>query len=140
MTESKLTAGLIHQEKFTVESRHTVPQIDIGWPGFSDMPPVLATAMMIGFMEQTCIQALRPYLSEKEHTLGIEVAVSHVSPTLPGSVVTSTVELVAVDGRVLHFLVSCFDEKGLIGKGKHTRAIITLERFMKRLLENQHSD
>lgn len=124
--------GLIHQEQFTVGERHTVPQVDPQWPGFRDMPPLLATACMIGFMEQTCIQALRPYLPEEEHTLGIEVNMSHESPTLVGSVVTAIVELTKVEGKILHFAVSCFDENGLIGRGVHQRAIINIERFMAR--------
>lgn len=132
MNTTALAVGLLHQEQFTVEPRHTVPQVDVHWPGFRDMPALLATAVMIGFMEQTCIQALRPYLSPEEHTLGIAVDVTHVAPMLPGAVVKATVELIAIDGKILHFLVSCFDEQGLIGKGEHKRAIIHVERFMQR--------
>lgn len=133
MSELTRCLGLRHQESFTVGPRHTVPQIDVAWPGFVDMPPVLATAVMIGFMEQTCIQALRPYLDLGEHTLGIGVDMTHDAPTLPGATVTATVELQEIEGRTLHFLVSCADEHGLIGEGKHKRAVIQIERFMARL-------
>jgi fluoroacetyl-CoA thioesterase len=131
--------GLRHVEEFTVLTRHTVPNADPEWPGFRDMPAVLATAFMIGFMEQTCIQALRPYLSAEEHTLGIAVDMSHEAATLPGSVVKATVELVKTEGRILHFSVSCSDENGLIGKGSHKRAIVNVERFMQRLTLQKHS-
>jgi hypothetical protein len=50
--------GLVHSERLTVVERHTVPHVVPDWPGFVNMPPVRATAMMIGFVEQTCIQAL----------------------------------------------------------------------------------
>lgn len=133
MSNAALVTGLVHQEKFTIQPRHTVPQIDAEWPGFRDMPAVLATAVMIGFMEQTCIQALRPYLKAGENTLGTGVDVSHLAPTLPNSEVTAIIELVEIDNRTLHFLVSCFDENGLIGKGRHTRAIIQIDRFLQKL-------
>ena len=128
-----LHVGLILQEQFTVDPRHTVPQVETQSPGFQDMPPLLATAMMIGFMEQTCIQALRPFLEPGEHTLGIAVDVSHDAPTLAGNTVTATVELVKRESKILYFAVNCHDNNGLIGKGMHKRASMQVEHFMQRL-------
>lgn len=130
-----LEAGLRHSEEFAVESRHTVPEVDRTWAGFQDMPPVLATAMMIAFMEQTCIQGLRPFLAPGQHTVGIHVDVGHVAATPVGMKVTAEVELVEIDGRTLLFKVACSDETGLIGEGLHRRAIIDVARFMQRLQE-----
>jgi fluoroacetyl-CoA thioesterase len=125
--------GLTHSASLVVNVRHTVPHVEPDWPGFVDMPPVLATAMMIGFIEQTCIEGLRPYLSPAQRTVGTQVNVSHVAPTPVGVQVTATVELVAVEGRSLLFNVECRDEAGVIGSGTHQRAIIDLERFNQRL-------
>lgn len=130
-----LSTGLRHQEQMTVASRHTVPQVEPNWPGFRDMPPVLATAMMIGFIEQTCVEALRPYLATTQRTVGTHVDIGHVAATPPGLVVTATVELVEIDERALLFRVACHDPFGLIGEGVHRRAIIDLERFMQRLAD-----
>jgi len=41
-----------------VTPRHTAPNLDDTWRGFKDLPLVFATAMMCGFIEQTCIEAL----------------------------------------------------------------------------------
>jgi fluoroacetyl-CoA thioesterase len=128
-----LAVGLHHREKLTVAPSHTVPQVNRGWLGFEDMPPVFATAMMIGFTEQTCILALRPYLSAGQRTVGIHVSMSHVAPTPVGMAVTSDVELIGIDGRFLDFKVRCCDESELIGEGTHRRAIIDLDRFTCRL-------
>ena len=38
--------------------------------------------------------------------------------------VRAEVELVAVEGRRLTFAVKVFDERGLIGEGRHQRAVI----------------
>ena len=130
-----LAVGLRHSEQLTVASRHTVPQVDTSWPGFKDMPAVLATAMMIAFVEQTCIQALRPFLSAEQHTVGTHVDVSHIAPTPVGMNVNAEVELIGIEGKALHFKVACRDEAGLIGEGTHRRVIIDVGRFNQRLRE-----
>jgi fluoroacetyl-CoA thioesterase len=128
-----LTIGLKHSEQIIVESKHTVPQVDTAWAGFKDMPPVFATAMMIAFIEQTCIMGLNLYLSAEQRTVGTHVDVSHVAATPVGMKVTAEVELIAIEGRSLTYKVSCRDEAGLIGEGIHRRAIIDTEKFMQRL-------
>ncbi|MDT1061931.1 thioesterase family protein [Paracoccus sp. CPCC 101403] len=129
--------GPLHRETMRVEARHTVPAIAPDWPGFADMPPVLATAIMVGFMEQTCITALRPYLQAGQHTVGTRVDMSHVAATPVGMRITAEVELTSVQGRTLTFRVSCHDDAGLIGEGIHNRAIIDVERFLARVASKQ---
>lgn len=130
---TSLVIGISHSETLRVEPRHTVPQVAPDWPGFSDMPPVFATAMMVGFMEQTCIQAIRPHLQQGRHSVGTYVGISHVAATPVGMTVTAEVKLVEFDGRALTFRVSCRDDAGLIGEGTHKRAIIDTERFTARI-------
>lgn len=134
-----LTIGLRHRETMQVKACHTVPEVEQDWSGFQDMPPVFATAMMVGFIEQTCILALRPFLSEGQHTVGTHVDVSHVAATPIGMHVTADIELTQIDGRTLLFAVECHDESGLIGKGTHQRAIIDVARFMDRLAKKAPS-
>lgn len=131
-TNTTLKVGLQHSASMTVARQHTVPQV-ADWPGFADMPPVFATAMMVGFMEQTCIELLRPYLDDGQRSVGTHVDMSHVAATPVGMKVEAQVELIEVEGRSLMFKVSCSDESGLIGSGLHRRAIIDLQRFEERL-------
>lgn len=130
-----LVVGHRHSEQLRVEPRHSVPQLDSAWPGFRDMPPVLATAMMIAFIEQTCIMGLRPFLSPGQRTVGTHVDISHMAATPIGMTITAEVELVAIEGRTLSYKVSCRDEAGLIGEGTHRRTIIDFDRFVQRLQE-----
>lgn len=132
-TSTSPQVGLRHGAEFVVEDRHTVPRVAADWPGFADMPPVLATAIMIGFIEQTCIEGLRPYLTEAQPTVGTHVDISHVAPTPVGLTVRADVELVHIEGRTLTFRVRCHDDKDLIGEGIHKRAIIDIARFGDRL-------
>ncbi|XAZ21498.1 thioesterase family protein [Sinorhizobium sp. B11] len=132
-----LFVGLRHVERLRVAPIHTVPEIDDSWPGFRDMPPVLATAIMIAFIEQTCVQGLRPFLRQGQRTVGTHVNVSHVAATPVGMNITAEIELAEIDGKSLLFNVTCRDDAGLIGEGTHRRAVIEMERFMKRLDEKR---
>lgn len=130
-----LVPGLRHTQSLCVDDSLTVPAVSPSFPGFSDMPPVFATAFMVGFIEWACIEALRPYLRAGEHTVGTHVYLSHVAPTPVGMKVTATIELVEVTGRTLRFRVDCFDECGRIGSGFHERTLIDTARFMAKVTE-----
>lgn len=132
-----LPIGLRHSETMLVMPRHTVPGLGYGWLGFSDMPQVFATAVMIGFIEQTCIQALRPFLPEAKRTVGTHVDVSHVAPTPIGQLVTTSIELTEQVGKRLRFRVTCSDGTGIVGEGKHERAIVDFERFVQKVAQSR---
>src|ERR1051326_7908354 len=124
MPSPHLQPGLIFRQSLIVDESLTVPRVANCFVGFADMPPVFATAFMVGFVEWTCIEALRPYLLEGEHTVGTLIDVSHIAATPIGLNVTAEVRLLAVVGRQLRFRVTCHDEHELIGKGCHERAVI----------------
>ncbi|HEU4344450.1 MAG TPA: thioesterase family protein [Candidatus Binatia bacterium] len=91
---------------------------------------VLSTPALIGLMEGTCVQLLAPYLDENEQSVGFHVDVRHVAPTSIGRSVVVTVELLALEGKRLHFAVSAFNDQGIkIGEGTHRRAFIEVDRF-----------
>jgi fluoroacetyl-CoA thioesterase len=127
-----LKPGLRHAQTLRVDQSLTVPAVSPHF-AFGDMPPVFATAFMVGFVEWACIEALRPFLDPNERTVGTHIDVSHVAATPVGLTVTAEVELVSVEGRKLRFKVACRDDSGPIGEGFHERAIIHLEKFMARV-------
>ncbi|NNB89334.1 thioesterase family protein [Corallococcus exiguus] len=130
-SHATLEVGLRHREQLHVEDRHTVPRFNPDWPGFSDMPPVLATAMLVGFIEHTCVLGLRSLLTAEQRTVGTHVDISQVAPTPTGRTVTAAVEWVSIDGKSLLFKVTCHDDAGLVSEGTHRRAIIDMARFCK---------
>jgi len=133
--DPRLQPGLRFEARQVVTDAQTVPQVAPDWAGFKDMPPVFATAMMVGFIEQTCVLAVHPLLSDGQGTVGTHVDVSHVAATPVGMAVTARIELVAVEDRSLLFKVQCHDEAGLIGEGMHRRAIIHVGKFLARVDE-----
>ena len=89
--------GLRHSATLRVDEGLTVPQVSDHFAGFRDMPPVFATAYLVGFIENTCIEAVLPWLDEGQGTVGTYVDVSHVAATPAGMNLTAEVELIEVD-------------------------------------------
>src|SRR5215472_14181434 len=104
MTAEGPQAGLTHSRSLIVDPSVIVPALPPLLGPLTDMPPVLATACMVGFVEATCIDAPKPFLEEGQKTVGTHVDLSHVAATPMGMRVTAQVKLVAVE---------CRDEKEL---------------------------
>jgi fluoroacetyl-CoA thioesterase len=129
--------GLKHKQSITVTPDLTVPKVSAHFPGFHDMPPVFATAFMVGFVEDTCVAALKPHLASGQKSVGTQVNVSHSAATPVGMQAACEVELVEVEGRKLKFKVLCTDAKGPIGEGFHERVLIDEARFLAKLAEKK---
>ena len=130
-----IVPGLTHKLALQVNDRLLVSAFTPQFSGFADLPPVFATAFMVGFVEWACIEAMKPYLEDGENSVGTHVYLSHVAPTPVGMNVTATVELVEVNGRTLRFRVDCFDECDRIGSGFHERIVIDTGRFLAKVTQ-----
>ncbi len=128
--------GLRHSLTIVVDDSLTVPHVSPAF-GFDDMPPVFATAYLVGFVEAACIDALKPHLKDGEKTLGVHVDLSHSAATPVGMNVTAQVELVAVEGRRLRFRVECRDDADVICAGFHERYLIDAAKFLERVKKKQ---
>lgn len=133
MTVPALTTGLRHSLSVRVGNDLTVPSMSDKFSAFADMPAVFSTAYMVGFMEWTCIEALKPYLAEGLKTVGTHVDLSHSAATPVGMTVTMEVELVAIEGKKLRFNVVGRDEADTICEGMHERFIIDAAKFNARI-------
>ena len=110
-----------------------MPAVAEAFTGFAEMPPVFATAFLVGFVEWTCIELLRPYLLQEQRTVGVHVDLSHSAATPVGMHITADVELIAVADRKLRFKVSCRDDAEPICEGFHERFVVDGARFMARV-------
>jgi fluoroacetyl-CoA thioesterase len=82
-----------------------VPALSGAFTGFTDMPPVFATAFMVGFIEWACKEIMRSALPPEFKTVGTHIDVSHVAATPIGMTVTADVELISIEVRGLRFHV-----------------------------------
>ena len=94
--------------------------------------PVFGTPFMLGMMENAAMQCLQPFLEEGKGSVGTHLDVSHDAPTPVCMRVWAEAEITAVseNSRMVDFAVRAWDEKGPIGAGTHTRAVILNDRFL----------
>ena len=131
MALAELKVGMRHAETVVVGDRLTVNRVVGEFAPGTDMPPVLATAYMIGFVEWTCMRLLEPYLEPQHRSLGTQVNLSHSAATPVGMKVTAEVTLESVENRRLRFSVVCRDEVDVICEGQHERFVVDIDRFLK---------
>jgi predicted thioesterase len=121
--------GATGSVSIVVGDEHTAPFVGSG------RVHVLATPVMINLIEAAALDACEKLLPAGHQSLGTHLDVSHIAATPVGLRVTATAEVIAVDGRNIHFKVSARDERDLIGEGKHERVVVNVERFDKRVQE-----
>jgi fluoroacetyl-CoA thioesterase len=97
------------------------------------LPPVFATPVMILFMENAALNAVREFIEPGESVVGTGVSLRHLAATPVGHKVTAEAEVTKVEGRRIEFKVSARDEMELIGEGTHERMVVDLPRLAKRL-------
>jgi fluoroacetyl-CoA thioesterase len=128
--KDSLKPGIRYEHKFLVPSSKTVPALYPESREFLEMPEVFATGFLVGFLEWACIMAIKPHLDwPEEQSLGTHINISHEAATPPGLEVTASVELIAVEGKRLTFVVSAHDGVDLISQGTHERVVINKKRF-----------
>jgi len=125
--KSSPRVGTVGELQFVVEPEHV---IDFASDG---MPPVLSTPRLIGLLERTAREALVPFLEPNERSVGSEIELRHMAPTLQGQRVTCTARVVHAEDRTVTFQIEARDQHELIARGLHKRAVIRIESFNRRV-------
>ena len=93
---------------------------------------VYATPCMVALMEGAACEAIADAMSEDQTTVGIELNISHISATPVGLEVRAEAEVTAVEGKIITFQLTAYDEAGKIGEGTHKRCIVSSQKFLDR--------
>ena len=93
---------------------------------------VYATPCMVALMEGAACEAISEALGENQTTVGTALNIEHISATPVGLEVRAEAEVTAVDGKVITFSVTAFDEAGEIGHGTHKRVIVNSQKFLEK--------
>lgn len=91
---------------------------------------VYATPCMAALMEGAACEALGGLLSEEQTTVGIELNLKHLAATPVGMEVRAEAEVTAVEGKIITFAITAYDEAGKIGEALHKRAIVSSQKFL----------
>ena len=94
---------------------------------------VLSTPHMIGFMERTCRDTVKPLLDDGYDTVGTHVNIAHLAAAPLGTTARCIAEVIGLNGNRVQFRVEAWDEKEKIGEGTHERAIINVAKFATKL-------
>ena len=92
-----------------------------------------ATPSMILDIEHTCRELILEHASAGEDSVGMEVAVKHLAPTLMGMTVEITTRITSVEGRKISFEVTVKDELDTVGTGSHMRFVVEKAKTLERL-------
>jgi enoyl-CoA hydratase/carnithine racemase/predicted thioesterase len=96
---------------------------------------VFSTPSMIMLMELSAREALRPFLENAEESVGVEVQVEHTGAAVLGSTVRGTAKVVELDGRRVVFEVRASVGDREIGRGRHSRAVVHLDRLVANVVQ-----
>jgi fluoroacetyl-CoA thioesterase len=123
----RLMPGLKGTASIKVGEEQTAPRVGSG------RVRVLATPVMINMMEAAALDAIERLLPEGHQSLGTHLNVGHYAATPVGMTLRATAEVTRVEGRNVEFRVEAFDDKERIGDGTHSRVVVNVERFDRRI-------
>ncbi|WP_283609936.1 thioesterase family protein [Faecalispora anaeroviscerum] len=119
----------------TISQDYTVTSADLASKLGSGSVDVLATPRLVALMEGVCARMLRDSLPEEITSVGSEVHIKHLAPTVEGVTIHIAATLVESDGRKFTFDVQASDNVGLISTCTHVRASVKRENYLKRVAE-----
>ena len=120
----EITVGMRGETSTVVEREDTAQEVGSG------SLLVYATPCMVALMEGAACDAISEALPEDKTSVGVELSISHLSATPVGLAVRAEAEVTAVEGNMISFQLTAYDETGKIGEGTHKRAMIATQRFL----------
>ena len=120
----EITVGLKGEVSSFVEREDTAAEVGSG------SLLVYATPCMVALMEGAACEAISQEIPEDKTSVGISLDIAHLAATPVGMDVRAEAEVAAIDGNIITFQVTAFDETGKIGEGTHKRAIISTQKFL----------
>ena len=115
------------------EIDRVVTENDTATKAASGSVEVLATPVMIAWMEEASLRLAQRELEEGFTTVGTEVNIKHLKGTLVGKTVKVLSTLKEIDRKRLVFDVEVIEDGVAVGTGSHTRFIIDTAKFYEKL-------
>ena len=125
MKES-LRAGVSKVARIQVDRDRT-----IGFMG--EEGRVYGTPYLVRDIEMTCRQLILDHGDAGEDSVGTDVSIKHLAPTLLGMTAEITATVKAVEGRKITFEISAKDDLDQICSGTHGRFVVDVAKTVERL-------
>ncbi len=124
--KDSLKSGLSMARRITVDAERSVGLLG---PGLE----VYATPSMVRDIEIVSHDLIVEHLEEGEESVGTHISVDHLGATPLGMFVDIIVTVVEVDGRRLRLDAEVRDEIEQVGRGRHDRFVVDIEKQKARL-------
>ena len=95
---------------------------------------VLATPALVAFMENLAFEALQEKLSSDESSVGTQMMIDHLAPSLTSQAIHIQITDWKTGGRKHDFSLQAHVGDRLIATAQHRRVVVTIERFLGKLL------
>ena len=94
---------------------------------------VYATPRLVHDIEHICRDLILEHADANEDSVGIDVSIRHLAPTLLGMTVEITATVSAVEGRKVTFEIAAKDNLEPICTGSHSRFVVDKAKTLERL-------
>ncbi|MGH6768079.1 MAG: thioesterase family protein [Xanthobacteraceae bacterium] len=121
-----LRPGIAFSKRITVDLDRTISFM-------GEDARVYATPRLVSDVEYTCRDLILQHADTGEDSVGMEIALKHLAPTLAGSTVEVAVRVIAVDGRKVTLEASVRDEIDTVSTGTHARFVVDVAKTKERL-------
>ncbi len=121
-----LQPGLTLTRRITVDRERTISFM-------GEDCRVYATPLMLYDIEFACRDLLKERIGPDKDSVGTRVELDHLGATLLGMWVEITVTLAKVEGPAVTFDFTVRDAIEEVGRGKHSRYIVGIEKTAQRL-------
>ena len=116
------------KEEYIVKENHSAKNM-----GSGDLE-VLATPSLVAFMENAAKNHLNTLLSADYGSVGSNININHIAPTLIGKKITLIGKIIQViKDKIIIFSLEAFEDDKKIGDAEHTRVIINNQKFISKL-------
>ena len=131
MDVATIPADLFFENTFRVEVQHCISRLD------SSLPTVLATFVIVEWMEIAAAVSIMPYICHDNITVGTKIFIEHTSIAIPGSTVYVNVRLAGRENNSVAFDISAAVRGRVISKATHHRTIIPYAIILRQNMMRQ---
>ena len=118
----------VFEESYVIKNENSAENM-----GSGDLA-VLSTPSLVAFMENDAKNYLNKFLPEEMGSVGSNININHIAPTLIGNSITVRGKITEViKEKIIKFSIEAYEKDKKIGEAEHTRVIINNTKFLEKL-------
>ena len=118
----------VFEESYVIKNENSAENM-----GSGDLA-VLSTPSLVAFMENAAKNYLNKFLPEEMGSVGSNININHIAPTLIGKSITVRGKITEViKEKKIKFSIEAYEKDKKIGEAEHTRVIINNTKFLEKL-------